>query len=59
MTEDSRYRCFKCGVSFRIADPAPNAERQRCPEANCFLAFWAAKRGNTVAVGIYPDELAA
>ena len=58
MTEDGRYVCWRCRVSYRLAMPAGNAERLRCPEAGCAMAFWAAKERGVIKIGVYPDELA-
>lgn len=64
MTE--RYRCYRCGMGFRVQKPRCRHGWNVCSEPKCDLRFWmrevgsgvtvprAAKR-SAIVVGVWPD----
>lgn len=57
-TPASEFRCFRCGVSHKIAEPTPKSEYFRCEV--CAMRYWSTTvAGGRVRVGISPSSFAA
>lgn len=63
MSEPDRYRCCRCGMTFRVQDPMEYAEAAQtvpltdwCGEL-CGIRFWhiGSGHGGPVIVGVWPD----
>lgn len=56
MSEASRFRCWRCGMSFRIEGRPQKCSAARCPD--CMMRFWhgALENNGRVAVGIDPSD---